>query len=74
MNFIVPLIFTIVGFVFAITVLDQFIARGKPYQLIWVVGLLMYFITTGSVLLRNKEVFESARFPLIHGLGRITDD
>ncbi len=49
MNFIVPLVSTIVSFVFAIIVLDQFFARRKSYQLIWAVGLLMYFIATGSV-------------------------
>ncbi len=49
MNFIVPLVSAIVSFVFAVIVLDQFFARRKPYQLIWAVGLFMYFIATGSV-------------------------
>ena len=49
MNFIIPLVSAIVSFVFALTVLDQFFARRKPYQLIWAVGLLMYFIATSSV-------------------------
>ena len=49
MNFIVPLVSAIVSFVFAVAVLDQFFARRKPYQLIWTVGLFMYFIATGSV-------------------------
>ena len=45
---IIPLISTVVSFVFAVTVLDQFFARRKPYQLIWAIGLLMYFISTGA--------------------------
>jgi len=49
MNFIIPLVSAIVSFVFAVTVLDQFFVRRKPYQLIWAVGLFMYFIATGSV-------------------------
>ncbi|MEE8414315.1 MAG: hypothetical protein V3R96_07165 [Dehalococcoidales bacterium] len=46
---IVPLISAIVSFIFTITVLDQFFARRKPYQLIWAIGLLMFFISIGSV-------------------------
>ncbi len=45
---IMPLIASIVSLVFAVTVLDQFFARRKPYQLIWAIGLLMYFISTGT--------------------------
>lgn len=45
---IIPLISTIISLVFAITVLDQFLARRKPHQLIWAIGLLMYFISTGA--------------------------
>ncbi|MFC2018608.1 hypothetical protein ACFLU4_01455 [Chloroflexota bacterium] len=45
---VVPLISAIVSLVFAITVLDQFLARRKAYQLIWAIGLLMYFISTGA--------------------------
>lgn len=45
---IVPLISAVVSFVFAVTVLDQFFARRKPYQLVWAIGVLMYFISTGA--------------------------
>ena len=45
---IMPLIASIVSLVFAVTVLDQFFARRKPYQLIWAIGLFMYFISTGA--------------------------
>ena len=48
MNSIIPLISAIVSLIFAMTVLDQFFARRKPYQLIWAIGLLMYFIGTGA--------------------------
>ena len=44
----IPLISTIVSFVFAITVLDQFFARRKPYQLVWAIGLFMYAISTAT--------------------------
>ena len=48
---IMPLIASIVSLVFAVTVLDQFFARRKPYQLIWAIGLFMYFISTGAEFL-----------------------
>jgi hypothetical protein len=38
----------VVSFIFALTVLDQFFARRKPYQLVWTIGLFMYFISTGT--------------------------
>lgn len=47
MQYIIPLISCIVSFVFAVTVLDQFFARRKPYQLVWAIGLFMYTIGTG---------------------------
>ncbi|MFC1943223.1 hypothetical protein ACFLWO_01410 [Chloroflexota bacterium] len=45
---IILLISTVISLVFAVTVLDQFFARRKSYQLIWAMGLLMYFISTGT--------------------------
>ncbi|HEY81914.1 MAG TPA: hypothetical protein G4O01_01320 [Dehalococcoidia bacterium] len=45
---ILPLISSIVALIFALTVLDQFFARRKPYQLVWSLGLFMYFISTGT--------------------------
>lgn len=38
----IPLITCIVAFVFGITVLDQYFARRKPFQLLWSIGILMY--------------------------------
>jgi hypothetical protein len=49
MNIVLPLVSSIVSLIFAVTVLDQFLARRKPYQLIWAIGLFMFFIATGSV-------------------------
>lgn len=43
-----PLISSIISFIFAVAVLDQFLARRKSYQLIWAIGLFMYFISTGT--------------------------
>ena len=43
---ILPLISSIVSFIFAVTVLDQYFARRKPYQLVWSIGLFMYCVST----------------------------
>jgi glucan phosphoethanolaminetransferase (alkaline phosphatase superfamily) len=45
---VLPLGSSVISFIFALTVLDQFFARRKPYQLIWAVGLFMYFVSTGT--------------------------
>ncbi len=45
---VVPLVSSVISLVFAVTVLDQFFARRKPYQLVWAIGLFMYFISTGT--------------------------
>ncbi len=44
----IPLASSVISLVFAVTVLDQFFAHRKSYQLIWAVGLLMYFVSTGA--------------------------
>ena len=46
---IVPLAASVVSLVFAVTVLDQFLVRRKPYQLVWATGLFMFCISIGSV-------------------------
>ncbi|MFH1646446.1 MAG: hypothetical protein ABID71_01965 [Chloroflexota bacterium] len=43
---VIPLISCIVSLIFTISVLDQYFARKRPYQLIWAIGLFMYFIST----------------------------
>lgn len=41
----VPLITCIVSLVFGITVLDQYFARRKAFQLLWSIGLFMYSVS-----------------------------
>jgi hypothetical protein len=43
---LLPLMSSIISFIFAITVLDQYFAKRKPYQLVWAIGLFMYCIST----------------------------
>ena len=45
-NALLPLLATVVSFLFAVTVLDQYILRPRPYKAVWTVGLLLYGIGT----------------------------
>ena len=45
---VLPLISSVVSLIFGLTVLDQYFARRRPYQLVWAAGLFMYFISTGT--------------------------
>jgi hypothetical protein len=45
---VLPLISCVISLIFGLLVLDQFFARRRPYQLIWAIGLFMYFISTGT--------------------------
>lgn len=46
---IIPLASSIISLVFALTILDQYFAQRKPYQLVWAIGFFMFFISVGSV-------------------------
>lgn len=46
-NSILPAISSAVSLVFACAVLSQYVKRGKPHQLVWALGLLMYAVSTG---------------------------
>ncbi len=47
-NTLLPLASGIFSLAFALVVFDQFLARRQPYQLVWTIGLLMYFFATGA--------------------------
>jgi len=49
----IPLLSSIVSLIFAITVLDQYFARRKPYQLIWAIGLFTYGLSTATEFWTN---------------------
>jgi hypothetical protein len=61
MNVVIPLLSSVISLVFAITVFDQYLARRKPYQLVWTIGLLIYFVSTGCEFL--VEAFGLSAFP-----------
>jgi hypothetical protein len=48
LNVILPLLSSLLSFVFAAMVFDQWLRRRQPYQLVWSLGLLWYGISAGT--------------------------
>jgi hypothetical protein len=47
-NVVLPLLSATLSFVFALFLLDQWIERRRPYQLIWMLGMVWYGIAAGT--------------------------
>lgn len=47
-NVVLPLLSSLLSFVFAAMVGDQWLRRRQPYQLVWTIGLLWYGISAGT--------------------------
>ncbi len=50
-NVFLPLGSSLLSFVFAVFLLDQWRERRRPYQLIWTIGMLMYGVSAGTEFL-----------------------
>lgn len=55
MNVVLPLISTIISFVFATLVFDQFLNRRKPYQLVWTIGCIWFGFSAFTELYGNLQ-------------------
>ncbi|MBI4234478.1 MAG: hypothetical protein HY686_08565 [Chloroflexi bacterium] len=64
MRIAIPLITTVVALVFSLTVLDQYLERRRPYQLVWTVGLGLYTVASLLQLLWSAGVASEAVFRL----------
>jgi len=52
---VLPLLSCIISLIFALVIIDQYFARRKAYQFVWAVGLIMYFIGTGTEFLAGIQ-------------------
>jgi hypothetical protein len=50
-NVVLPFFSSLLSFVFAVLVGDQWLRRRQPYQLVWTIGLLWYGISAGTEFL-----------------------
>ena len=67
----IPLISSIVSLLFALTVLDQYFARRKSYQLVWAIGLFMFFIGAAAEFWAEAVGINLATFRLWYLFGAI---
>lgn len=51
MNIALPFLSSVLSFIFAAMVGDQWLRRRQPYQLVWTIGLLWYGISAGTEFL-----------------------
>jgi hypothetical protein len=54
-NVFLPFVSSLLSFVFALFLLDQWRERRKPYQLIWTLGMLMYGVSAGTEFLGGAQ-------------------
>ncbi|MDO8491667.1 MAG: hypothetical protein Q7T04_06610 [Dehalococcoidia bacterium] len=71
MNAVIPAISSLVSLVFAVLVLDQYMARRKPHQLVWALGLGMYFVSTGTEFLTEVGGLNPATYRLWYLFGAV---
>lgn len=71
MNVVIPAISSLVSLVFAVLVFDQYIARRKPHQLVWAIGLGMYFVSTGTEFLIEAGGLNPAVYRLWYLFGAV---
>jgi len=51
LNVVLPFCSSVLSFVFALMLIDQWRERHRPYQLIWAIGMLWYGISAGTEFL-----------------------
>ncbi|MDO8688850.1 MAG: hypothetical protein Q7R39_02355, partial [Dehalococcoidia bacterium] len=55
MNVALPLTSTIISFIAAILVFDQYLNRHKPYQLVWTVGFVLFGVSACTEFLGSSQ-------------------
>jgi hypothetical protein len=62
MTIILPAITSLLAFVFAIALIDQWRERRQPFQLIWAIGMLFYAIAAGCEALAGAGGWNEALY------------
>jgi len=62
LNTVLPLGSSVLSFVFAAIVLDQWNRRRRAFQLVWGVGLLFYGISAGTELIGSAYGWHEALY------------
>ncbi len=70
-NVVLPLASSVLSFVFAILVADQWLRRRQPYQLIWTIGLLWYGISAGTEFVGSQFGWNETLYRLWYLIGAV---
>jgi hypothetical protein len=62
MTFVLPAITSLLAFIFAIALFDQWRDRRQPFQLIWAIGILFYGIASGCEALAGAGGWNEALY------------
>lgn len=71
MNTVLPLLSTVISFVFAAAVFAQWLSRRKPYQFVWTLGLLAYGISAGCEFIVGMQGWSDLVYRLWYLIGAI---
>jgi hypothetical protein len=68
-NVVLPFLSSVLSFVFAAMVGDQWMRRRQPYQLVWTIGLLWYGISAGTEFLGGAFGWNEGLYRLWYLIG-----
>src|SRR5438552_12333570 len=70
-NVVLPLGSSILSFIFAILLIDQWRERRRPYQLVWAIGMLWYGLSAGTEFLGGAFGWNETLYRLWYLIGAI---
>jgi hypothetical protein len=71
LNVVLPFGSSVLSFIFAVLLLDQWRERRRPYQLIWAIGMLWYGISAGTEFLGGALGWTEPLYKLWYLIGAI---
>jgi len=71
LNVVLPLASSLLSFVFAVFLLDQWRERRRPYQLVWTIGMLWYGISAGTEFLGGAFGWGEALYRVWYLVGAV---
>jgi hypothetical protein len=71
LNVVLPLSSSILSFVFAVLLIDQWRERRRPYQLIWAIGMLWYALSAGTEFLGGAFGWNEPLYRLWYLIGAV---
>src|SRR3972149_8596437 len=71
LNVALPLASSLLSFVFAVFLIDQWRERRRPYQLVWAIGMLWYGLSAGTEFLGGAFGWGETLYRLWYLIGAI---